>query len=507
MAPDRQLLLGLDVGTTATKAALFDLCGATVAVATRPHTLITPRPGWVEQDPDELWQAVVDAIRAVLSQQAPGDRVVALSIASQGGTTIPVNEKGVPVYAAISWMDERASRQAEHIRQVFGDEFVYRTTGWHLGNTLPLQHLGWLRDERPEVLELTARVLFVNDFILQQLTGDAVMNPSDATMTQLFNIAAGDWETCLLDEVELRRDQLSAIAPSGHALGLPVAEAIQATGLPPDTLVVNGAHDQYCAAVATGVTRPGTVLLSSGTAWVILAVPQDLTTGLASGMAVSCHAVPGRWGAIVSLGGVGASLEWLLKTLRPAAEEPVDVNAGAASLNYAALNAAAVRSGPGARGLLFYPLAGGHSRIGAGHGGFLQLALEHTYGDMVRAIMEGTCFELRWVLEGIRARGLPVSRLTLVGGAATSPLWPQIIADVASVPVALPADRQAAARGAAILAGVGAGIFPDMESGFEMFQVRETLLHPGNATPYEAAFARYQTYYHRVYAPEGDTSQ
>jgi sugar (pentulose or hexulose) kinase len=258
------------------------------------------------------------------------------------------------------------------------------------------------------------------------------------------------------------------------------------------------------------VVRPGTVLLSSGTAWVILAVPQDLKTGLASGMAISCHAVPGRWGAIRSLGGVGASLEWLLKTLGLAGSD-----AQARAAGYAALNAAALRSEPGARGLLFYPLAGGHSRTGAGHGGFLHLALEHECGDMARAVMEGTCFELRWALDEIKARGVPVDTLTVVGGAATSPLWPQIIADSTGIPVSLPADRQAAARGAAILAGVGAGVVADMEGGFgrsgeQPAVLRPALLRPGNRAHYEAAFARYHKTYERVYTPEsaiqGDTS-
>jgi xylulokinase len=507
MSTERQLLLGLDVGTTATKAATFDLCGATVAAATRPYGLNTPKPGWVEQDALELWQAVVSAIRDVLAQQSAGDRIIALSLASQGGTTVLVDGEGTPIHPAISWMDERGSRQAARIRQTLGEEFVRQTTGWPLSAALPLQHLGWLRDAYPDLLNRAARVMFVNDFILHRLVGHAVMNPSDATMTQLFNIATCDWDMRLLDEIGLQREQLSGVEHSGRSVGTLTAEAGRLTGLPPDTLVINGAHDQYCAAVGTGVTRPGTVLLSSGTAWVILAVPQALETGLASGMAISCHAVPGRWGAIRSLGGVGASLEWLLKTMGPAAYAAADTSAGTRSAGYAALNAAAGRSEPGARGLLFYPLAGGHSRIGAGHGGFLNLALEHTYGDMARAIMEGTCFELRWALDEIKARGVPVKTLTLVGGAATSPLWPQIIAGAARVPVSLPADRQAAARGAAILAGVGAGVFADMESGFELFRGQEALVQPESTARYEAAFAQYQSYYERIYAPEREESR
>lgn len=492
MSHHRALLLGLDVGTTATKALLFDLDGAVVAAAKQPYDLLTPQPGWVEQEPDALWQAVVTAIRAVLAATSEGDRVVALSQASQGGTTILVDGDGDPVYPAISWMDERGAETVGALRDRLGDDVVRITTGWPLGSALSLNHLVWLRQRRPEIFQRTARVLFVNDFIARRLTGVGRMNPSDATMTQLFNVATGDWSGLLLDAAGITRDALSLVAASGTPTGALAPEAVRATGLPEDVLVVNGAHDQYCAAVGTGVTRPGAVLLSCGTAWVVLAVPEGLEAGLKSGLAISCHAVPGRWGGIRSLGGVGASLAWFLREVwsRTAGAEP-------SAARYAALNAAVAQAAPGARGLLFYPLAGGHAKIGAGHGGFARLALEHTRADMARAVMEGVAYELRWALDEITGQGLDVASLKMVGGAAESPVWPQIVADVTGVPVALPAVRQAAACGAAILAGVGAGIFADAETAYATFARRERLVQPDPALRacYEAGFMAYQQDY------------
>jgi sugar (pentulose or hexulose) kinase len=273
-------------------------------------------------------------------------------------------------------------------------------------------------------------------------------------------------------------------------VGTLTASASQATDLPRDTLVVNGAHDQYCAAVGTGVTQPGPVLLSCGTAWAILAVPQSLDMGLRSGMAISRHAVEGLWGAIRSLGGVGTSLEWFLDHIWS------DISTGEAHAHlYEAVNAGVARSPVGADGLLFFPLAGGHAMaIGTGRGGFLGLTLSHSRDDMARAVMEGIAFELRWAMDEMRERGIPVAEWVMVGGAAESPVWPQIVADITGVPVSLPTIKQAAGRGAAILAGVGAGLFGQAQDGFVAFRGDETHLKPNAEcrAVYEKLFATYQ---------------
>ncbi len=296
------LLIGLDVGTTGTKAIAFDLQGRIVASATQPYGLLTPEPGWVEQDPQALWDAVVRTLRAVAGALDPADRVVALAQSSQGGTTIPVDAAFQPTYNAISWMDGRGEAQQAQIGATFGAERLYRLTGWKLMPALPLVHLLWLRAHRPDAFARTRRVTFVNDYIGWHLTGELGMNPSDASITQLFDIARRDWDDALLDLAGLRREALSPILPSGAVLGRLREEAAAATGLPAGTPVGVGAHDQYCAAVGAGVTRPGQSLLSCGTAWVILAIPPTLEAGLASRMGLSCHAVPGRWGALACTG-------------------------------------------------------------------------------------------------------------------------------------------------------------------------------------------------------------
>jgi xylulokinase len=484
------LLLGLDVGTTATKALAFDLTGSVVASASCGYGLLTPQPGWVEQEPAGFCRAVAEVAHAVLNQLSEGDRIVAIAQSSQGGTTIPVDADGHPIYQAISWMDQRAAEQAEQVKARYGGQFIYTTTGWPVLNALPLQHIVWIRQHLPDCFAATHYFLFVNDFIGHWLTGELCMNPSDASITQLMSVATGDWDERLLDIAGIRRDQLSPIRPSGHVVGKVTAQASQATGLPEGVPVVNGAHDQYCAAVGTGVMQPGKMLLSCGTAWVLLAVVESRQVGLASGMAVGHHAMTGRWGAMRSLGGVGTALEWLLDNVwggRRAGDARAQL--------YDSLNAEAGRCAPGVDGLLFYPMAGGHAHAyGPARGGFAGLTLSHTRGDLARAVMEGTAYELRWTIEEIRRAGVRVSELRMVGGAANSPVWPQIVADVTDIPVTLPAVKEAASRGAAILAGVGVGLFADAEAGFAAFRGKETCLEPlpANVMRYDEAFAAYQ---------------
>ena len=247
------LLLGLDVGTTATKALLINTEGEKIASASFGYRLITPREDWVEQDPEDLWRGVVTVCRSVMEKVGPQDRVLALSISSQGGTTIPVNADGKPVSNAFSWMDNRASEQADQVREAVGADRIYEVSGWKLGAGLPLLHIMWLRQYKPDAFKSARHFLFVNDFIIYRLTGILCMDPSDAGITQLYNIAERRWEPDMLEMAGIEVDQLSPMQNSGYAVGRLTAKASQETGLPQSVLVVNGAHDQYCAAVGTGV--------------------------------------------------------------------------------------------------------------------------------------------------------------------------------------------------------------------------------------------------------------
>jgi xylulokinase len=494
------LLLGLDVGTTATKALLLNVEGETVASASYSYGLITPREDWVEQDPEELWRGVVETCRKVLEYVNSQDRVLALSISAQGGTTIPVDANGRPVSNAISWMDHRAHEQAKQVRKALGDDRIYEVSGWQLGDGLPLLHISWLRQCSPETYASARYFTFVNDFIIYRLTGQLCMDPSDAGITQLYNIADGRWDEDMLKMAGIGADQLSPVRNSGVVVGQLTAEASRETGLPRSVLVVNGAHDQYCAALGAGVLKPGDVMLSCGTAWVILCLMEQLRLDSERRLSISPHAMPSKWGALKSMGGVGACMEWLLRNLW---EGTARLDSTRSAL-YHDLNKCANSVPVGSRGLIFLPSSGGYGR--GSRGAFVGLTLSHSRGDMARAVMEGIAFELRWTMEHIRealavgATRASSSTLRMVGGAAASPVWPKIVADVTHLPVVLPSATEAASCGAAILAGVGSGAFPSPEAGYHVLSGQEVLLEPDerNGRRYDELFEIYRTVFQQV---------
>jgi len=479
-----ELLMGLDVGTTATKALLFDKSGNLVASSTHNYGLLTPHENWVEQDPEDFWNAVVMASQEVLKHLSSDDTVLAVSISSQAGTTIPVDAKMQPLCNAISWMDNRAVEQAENVQKKIGAEEVYKKTGWELFNGLPLQHIAWLRDKKTELFRDIRYFLFVNDFILHRLSGELFMNPSDAGITQLYNVKDGCWDKGMLEIAGIKLEQLSPIHPSGAVAGHITKKASEETGLPESTLVVNGAHDQYCAALGTGVLETGSAMLSCGTAWVILCVMNKLKLDPKTKLSISSHVLPNLWGALRSLGAVGASMEWFIDNVWQSKRNDKNV--------YNEINKGVIQSDVGSNRLFFIPLTGGHVRTPRGT--FSGLTLSHSPNDMARAVMEGITFELRWVIEEIRQAGIKAEQLKMVGGAAESPIWPQIVADITNIPVVLPEIKQAAGCGAAILAGFGCGIFSSLKEGYDSFRREQTNIIPNqnNVSQYNELFDSYK---------------
>lgn len=485
-------LIGLDVGTTATKALLYDIEGNLISSATYNYGLITPHENWVEQNPEDFWDGVVATSKQVLKELKGDDNVRALSISSQAGTTIPVDSEMRPLRNAISWMDHRADQQAEQVRKKIGAEKVYSITGWELYNGLPLQHIGWLRDNEPDTFKSTRYFLFVNDFVVHRLSGKLCMNPSDAGITQLYNLAEGCWDERMAEIVGISIEQLSPLQPSGTVVGTLRKEASEDIGLPKSTFVVNGAHDQYCAALATGVLNPGLVMLSCGTAWVILGVLENLRLDPKSALSISSHLLPNLWGALRSMGAVGASMEWFIDNVWKSQKSDKREDL------YGEINKGAMQSALGSNGLIFVPLTGGHTRMPRGT--FFGLSLSHSKEDLARSVMEGIALELRLVLDEVRKAGVKTDRLKMVGGAAESPLWPQIVADVTNIPVILPEVKQAASCGAAILAGVGSDVFSDMEEGFNVLSFDETYLSPNksNVSQYDELFEFYKTVFDAI---------
>lgn len=488
-----EAILGLDIGTTSTKAVLFDLTGAELAAAQYGYPIQTPQSGWVEQKPEDLWIAVIEAIRTVIDRAGPETHTLALALAAQSGSLIPSRRDGRPVYPAIIWMDGRTEDLVAQWRAGGIEAQVRQISGWSLSPGLCLPTISWLSRYRPDVFAAASHYFSVNDFITFGLTGRFCTNPSNGGGMQLVDIAAGQWSETLCDLAGISPAQLSPIHNSGEIIGKITPDIARLTGLAAETLVINGGHDQACTALGLGLTRPGTVLLACGTAWVVTTVIESPEVeSVPPTINVSFHVAPGRWTAGQSLGGLGASLEWLVNQCWEGAGAP-EVKARADI--YTALNNELIQAVPASPGLFFLPMTGGHrSPASVRPGGFIGLRVDHRREDMARAVLVGAAFELRWALDHIRQAGMTVDGLCMVGGAAQSPVWPALIASVTGLPLDLPGYKHWAASGAAILAGVGVGVFETVEAGQRRFRKPAQQVTPDKdlMSFYDEQFTTYQ---------------
>lgn len=448
-----ELVIGLDIGTTATKCLICDLQGRVVSESRRAYRLSYPQPGWVEQEPEELWSALVTAVAEAVARAGDAGQFVALSLSCQGGTLIPTDRDGQPLRPAISWLDTRAQQPGQNLLQALGQDVIYRITGWGISFWAALLLVPWLRAHEPQTYQAAARYLFVNDFLLHRLTGVFCMDPSDAAMTVLYDISTGAWSAPLCAAAGIDAGQLSPVVASGQPVGRLRVEAAALMGLPAGLPIINGGHDQYCAALGAGVVEPGDILLSSGTAWVLLAAAARPLWDPQHTFSPGPHVLAGRWGLISSIPAAGAGMDWLARNMLadPAGGAP----------RYDLLDQELLAREPGAQGLLFLPLFSGHESAtgGAGvHGTLAGLTLAHSRWDIAQSLMEGVACELRWVLDSLESLGYEPRSLVMVGGASRSQVWPQIVSDVTGLPVRQTELVEAAAYGAARLAVIGDGV-------------------------------------------------
>jgi len=485
-------VLGIDIGTSATKAILLDLAGCEVATASQSYPFLTPEPGWVEQDPETVWQALIRVLSDVVSQ-ASGYRILSLALAAQAGSIIPAGQEGDPVYPMITWLDTRSQSVTQQWQTDGTADTIRRLSGWHPFAGLPLPSIGWLRQHRPDVHAAAARFLGVADFLIHRLTGNFATDLSAASEMLLVDVTTGSWSETLCAIGGVNPDMQSEIGWAGRQVGKITASIAALTGLPVGTPVIAGGNDQPCAGLAMGMTAPGRVMLSTGTAWVLMSVVATPSTdAVPPWVNVYFHAVPQCWLQGQLVGGFGATVDWWLRQIWQAPDSDGLFDNQRA---YEWLNEAVRRSPPGSQGLLFLSL-NGPSQVSSAvpGGGFIGLELAHTRADMSRAVLEGCAYEVRWALDELRASDIPVEELWLAGGATRSPAWPQILADVSGVPIVVASYADWAALGGAMLAAWGAHAFATLEEGIARLQppVERVLPNPALADLYADRLAAYR---------------
>jgi xylulokinase len=465
----RSHILAHDLGTTGNKVTLFDAeTGAAIASRFEPYGTSYPHPNWAEQDPAEWARALFDGTRRLLNQAgiSPG----AIAVVSFSGTmngALLVDAAGEPLRPAILWADQRATAEAQYLAEAYGAERVYRCTGSRPGAAYTAAKLLWIKRHQPEIYGTTRQVLQSKDYAAYLLTGVFVTDYSDASNTNLFDLERRAWASDLIRAASLDEDKLPPICPSTTVIGGVTPRVAALTGLLAGTPVVIGGGDGACATVGAGSVLPGEAYTYIGSsAWIAVTAerpiydPQMRTFTLA-------HLDPRLTVPVGSMQCAGGSFDWLEGLLRGQSEALLHNDLG--------LAAAAVPSGSG--GLLFLPhLMGERSPYWnpLARGAFVGLSMAHGRPEVTRAVMEGVAFNLRTILEALQTQGAAIPAMRLIGGAARSTVWRQILADIYGLPILLPALlSEATSLGAAIAGGVGVGLYPDFGVAHKFIRVAE----------------------------------
>jgi xylulokinase len=434
------LLLGVDLGTTACKVTVVASDLAASSISSPPYPISTPRREWAEQDPRAWGEAVDATVQSALDSVGAGPRDhVTLAITGQMHSLVLMDGDGNPSRPAILWADRRATAECTMIENRVPN--VAAITGNPPLPAFTLPQLLWVRRHEPDVLSRTSNVLLPKDYLRWRYTGRVVTDWTDASGTGMLDSATREWSTAILSALEIDPGLLPPVADpiaDGGAVERSANPALQTAR----TAV--GVGDQFAEALSAGLTHAGDMAIILGTSAVVLGVSDHPVPGS------FCHAQPDLWLRLDSLHAGGKSLQWLRDIVAPGE-------------SLASFTSGAMSAPPGARDLLFLPFLMGErgARGGGAPGAFLGLTSEHGRDDLVRAVLEGVAFELRR-LQQQRGTPLPTDVLTLKGGGAQNELWCQIVSGVFGIPYRT--THRDAAYGAAMTAGVSQGWWPSWQS-------------------------------------------
>lgn len=456
-------LLGIDIGTSGTKAVLLDAEGRLAARATAEYPLHTPRPLWSEQDPEDWWTAVGVTIREILDRSGIAAKDIAgVGLSGQMHGAVFLGEGDRALRPAILWNDQRTQKECDWITETIGRQRVVELTLNSVLTGFTAGKIVWVRDHEPEVFARVRRVLLPKDYIRLRLTGEYATDVSDASGTALFDVARRRWSDEMLDGCGIPAAWMPPAFESPEITGRISATAAAATGLPIGIPVVGGGGDQAAGAVGNGIVEEGIVSSTVGTSGVVFAFADRPVLDPEVRLHTFCHAVPGAWHVMGVMLSAGGSLQWYRDTF--CAEEKSQANARGID-PYEVMTAAAAEAPAGSEGLLFLPYLTGERTPHPdpyARGVFFGITRRSSKAHFTRSVLEGVAYGLRDTLEIMRELRLPMREVRLSGGGARSELWRSILTDVANIPHKTLAVDEGPALGAALLAGVGTGRYPDV---------------------------------------------
>lgn len=471
-------LLGIDIGTSACKVAIFEKNGKVLAQSNQSYQLYYPHPGWVEQDADEWWSAICDGIRDVLDQSgiAPAD-IAGIGVDGQSWSAIPVDKEGNALARTPIWMDTRARDICERVKSDVGFERIFEVAGNDFLPSYTTPKMLWFKENAPDVFRKTDKFLQSNSYIAMKLTGVMSMDYSQGYGVHFFKMNDCTVDADLARELGLSVDLIPQLYGCHDVVGGVTAEAAKLTGLAEGTPVVAGGLDAACGTLGAGVYLPGQTQEQGGQAGgMSICVDHALAHPK---LILGTHVVPGMWLLQGGTVGGGGTLRWFRQEF--SSEQSFDE-----------LTALAEPIPAGSEGVIFLPyMAGERSPIWNpdAKGVYYGLGFDKTKGHLVRATLEGVAYSLEHNLRVAAETGAKVGELIAMGGASNSRLWTQIKADVTGKTIKVPTSDTATTLGAAILAGVGVGVY----GGFEE-AVKETIVITREQEPDMEAHEQYQKY-------------
>ncbi|NLM09291.1 MAG: FGGY-family carbohydrate kinase [Clostridiaceae bacterium] len=485
------VLLGIDIGTSACKVAAFDSDGVVLAQTTQGYNVYYPEPGFVEQDPMEWWHAVTKAIRDILDTgKVKPEEIVGIGVDGQSWSAIPVDKEGNVLHNTPIWMDTRSKDICDELNCKVGAERIFSISGNSLEPTYTTAKILWFKHNKPEVYNKTHKFLQSNSFITYKLTGVMTQDKSQGYGLHMFNMKTGQYDTSLSDELGIPVDKLPDIYACHEIIGKVTPEAAKITGLISGTPVVAGGLDAACGTLGAGVIEPGQTQEQGGQAGGMSICVNDAIAH--PKLILSFHVVPDLW--LLQGGTVGGgSLKWFREQLGFYEESQAKLTGKSA---FQIMDEEALKIPCGSDGLIFLPyMAGERSPIWDGNakGVFFGLDYSKTRAHMIRAVMEGCAYALYHNIKTAEEVKVSVGELNAMGGAANSRLWTQIKADITGKVINVPASDTATTLGAAILAGVGTGLYSSFKDAVSR-TVSVKRVHQPDMDAHEKYMKHYEIY-------------
>jgi len=495
-------MMGIDVGTTGTRAVVVRPDGHVVGAATGDHRpMRMAKPGWAEQDPEDWWQATILAVRAALEEAGlKGTDIAAVGLSGQMHGVVLLDKARAVLRPSLIWCDQRSQAQCDWITAQVGYDRLIRLVSNPALTGFSAPKLLWVRDNEPKVYERAAHFLLPKDFVRFRLTGEFATDVSDASGTLLFDVTNRRWSQEMLGALEIDSKLLPRAYESPEITGHLSRETALVTGLKAGTPVVGGGGDQASSAVGNGIVLPGLTSATLGTSGVIFTYTDKPTLDPRGRIHTFCHAVPGKWHVMGVTQGAGLSLRWFREQFG-ASETWLAGRTGVDPYDLIIEQAAKIP--PGSEGLLWLPYLMGERTPhldAQARGMWFGLTAAHTRGHMIRAILEGVAFSLRDSFEIFKELGIPVEQIRASGGGSRSFLWRQIQADIYGKELVTLRTSEGSALGAALLAGVGAKIYSSVEESAEAaIQIRERMApNAANAQTYDRLYQVYRSLYPAV---------